>query len=241
MPTVSLKDQLKRLVELQTIDVEIYQFKRELEEKPRLLEESHRKYEEKKSGLKALEEKLKALQVERKSKELDLQASEIDLVKANSQLGLLKTNKEYQAKLTEIESLKADKSVVEEKILLLYDEVDSTSAAINKEKGFLTEEEKKYLTQKKQIEDTIAAIKEKLKILRDVRTQITPNVEKIFLSRYERILENKGGLAIAAVKGNSCGGCFMSITDQMINEIKIHERLVSCEMCARILYLEDDL
>jgi len=27
----------------------------------------------------------------------------------------------------------------------------------------------------------------------------------------------------------------------VINEIKMHDRLILCEMCARILYLEDDL
>ena len=33
----------------------------------------------------------------------------------------------------------------------------------------------------------------------------------------------------------------MNVTPQMINQIKMHERLVFCESCARILYIEDDL
>jgi len=55
-----------------------------------------------------------------------------------------------------------------------------------------------------------------------------------------RILENKQGLALVPVVGSSCGGCHMNVTPQQRNAIKMNEELVFCEMCARILYLEDD-
>ena len=241
MPEVSIRDQVKKLVDLQAIDSEIYRFKTDLEEKPVYIEQLKKKYEEKKAGLQALEGRLKALQVERKSQELELQVKEGDITKANIQLLQLKTNKEYQAKLVEIENIKADKSIIEEKILLLYDEGDAVSASIAKEKTFLAEEEKKYLTQKKEVDDSIREITEKLKILEMKRSQITVDVDKTNLSRYEKILKNKNGLAIVPVTGSSCGGCFMNVPQQVINEIKMHDRLIVCEMCARILYLEDDL
>ncbi|HOW35871.1 MAG TPA: C4-type zinc ribbon domain-containing protein [Candidatus Omnitrophota bacterium] len=241
MPEVSIKDQIKKLVDLQTIDAEIYLYKRDLREKPLYVEELKKRYEDKKAGLKALEEKAKAIQVNRKAQELELQTKEGDIVKANAQLSLLKTNKEYQAKLTEIQSMKADKSVIEEKILVFYDESDAVNADIEKERKFLAEEEQKYLTQKKEVDDSVKEIEEKLKVLNLKRSQITPDISKSNLSRYERVLENKDGLAIVPVNGNSCGGCFMSVPDQVINEIKMHERLVLCEMCSRVLYLADDL
>lgn len=241
MPQVSIKDQLKKLVDLQAIDSERYRFKVELEEKPAFLNNLKDKFEAKKANLKTLEERSKAILVDRKSKELELLAKEGDITKANTQLTQLKTNKEYQAKMTEIESLKADKSIIEEKILILYDEGDTINAEIAKEKSVLTEEEKKYLTQKNEIEDAIREIEERIKILEMKRNQLLPEIDKANLSRYERILDNKKGLAIAPVKGNSCGGCFMNVPEQSINEIKMHDKLVFCEMCARILYLEDDL
>ena len=33
----------------------------------------------------------------------------------------------------------------------------------------------------------------------------------------------------------------MNVTPQMINAIKMRDRLVECEMCSRILYLEEDV
>ena len=242
MPQVSIREQVKKLVELQTIDLEIYNLKRELKEKPLFIEQLKGKYEESKSGLKKLEDKLKSIQVERKSQEVELQGKEEGIVKANAQLSSLKTNKEYQAKLTEIESIKADKSIIEEKILLLFDEGDEVNKLIDKEKSKVSEAEKVYLTQKKEVDDSIVDIQQKLDKLNVQRKQITPEIDKNHLIRYERILENKQGLAIVpVVKGSSCGGCFMNVPHQVINDIKLHDRFISCEMCARILYLEDDL
>ena len=229
------------MVELQKIDFEIYNFKRELREKPDFITQLKEKFESNKEGLKKIEEKLKALALDRKAKELELQSKEGDIVKANTQLFTLKTNKEYQAKLLEIEHIKADKSVMEEKILILFDEIDSVNALIAREKNKVAEEEKKFLTQKNEIDGLIKEIRDKLQAMEAQRNQITPEVNPAQLSRYERILENKDGLALVPIKNHCCGGCFMNVPEQVINEMRMHDRFISCEMCARLLYLEDDL
>lgn len=241
MPDISIKDQLRRLKELQEIDSEIYQYKIELKEKPIYIEELKRQFEEKKAHLKQLEEHLKSVQVNRKSKEGELQAKESEISKANSQLPQLKTNKEYQAKISEIEHYKADKSIIEEEILMAFDKVDAINADITKEKEVLAQEERKYLTQKKEVDDTVCELQDKLKVLENKRKQITPEVDKGILSRYERVLHNKEGLALVPAKNGTCSGCYMNVPAQVVNEIKMYENVIFCEMCARILYIEEDL
>jgi hypothetical protein len=236
-----VKEQVKKLVELQTIDKDIYEFKRELQDKPLALNAIKELFDQKKAKLSVLEEQAKRIQVERKSQELELQAKEGDIAKANSALSQIKTNKEYTAKLKEIESIKADKSIIEEKILLFFDEADQINAQIADEKKVLAEEEKRYLEQKKQVEISVQEIQSKVTALDNQREQILPDVDPQTLAHYERILKNKEGLAIVPVQGNTCGGCYMHITDQVIIEIKMHEKLAHCEMCARILYIEEDL
>ena len=241
MSTISIREQIKNLVELQTVDAEIYRFKKELKEKPVFIEELKKKFEDKKSRLQALEEQLKTVQVHRKGLELEIQSKDADIAKANGQLMSLKTNKEYQAKLSEIENIKADKSLVEEKIILSYDESDAISADIGKEKKVLAEEEHKYLSEKKKADGDILVIEEQMKTLENKRHQIIPVIDKTNLSRYERVLVNKEGLAMVPIRMNTCGGCFMGVPAQVINEIKMHDKLITCEMCSRLLYLEDDL
>lgn len=238
---VSIRDQIKKLVDLQKIDYEIYNLRRELKEKPDFIAQLKDKFENSKAGLAKLEDNLKNLLVDRKAKELELQSKEAEIARANTQLSSLKTNKEYQAKLNEIEHLKADKSVIEEKILILFDEGDTINALLAKEKQAVSEEEKKFLIQKKEVDLLSQEIQDKLKVLEAKRNQISPEINPTYLSRYERILENKGGLALVPIKAHCCGGCFMNVPEQVVNEIKMHDRFIFCEMCARILYLEDDL
>ena len=241
MTDIAIKDQIKTLVELKVIDFEIYKHTKELEEKPVYVEVLKNKYEEKKVHFSELEDLYKKVQLERKEKELDLASKEGEIVKANAQLSQLKTNKEYQAKITEIANINSDKSLIEEKILLSFDKADSVKAEIEKEKEFLAQEEKKYLSEKKNVEDEIKVIRDKVNVLNSKRNQLTPGIDKNVLYRYEKILASREGLAIVPVDGDICGGCFMSVPAQVVNEIKMYKEIIYCETCSRILYLEEDI
>jgi predicted nucleic acid-binding Zn-ribbon protein len=238
---VSMKDQMKKLVDLQKIDGEIYSIKQDLKERPAQVDALKVAFEEKKAHLKSLEDKSKALQLVRKQHELDLKGKEDDIIKANGKLSELKTNKEYQAKLSEIESIKADKSVIEEKILISYDDGDAIIAEIEKEKLKVAENDKRYQAQKKEVDDAVKVLEDRLKVLDSQRQQTAPDLDLKFKLRYEKLLGAREGLAIVPViKGNSCGGCNLNISPQKANAIRMGQELIECEFCARILYLEDD-
>ena len=113
-----LKDELAKLVDLQKIDFEIYTQCQERDvDKPSQAERLKLTVEEKKQEVAVLAEKLKQRQLQKKEKELELAAKEEGVKKSQAQLYQLKTNKEYQAKLQEIASLKADVSRFEEEVL----------------------------------------------------------------------------------------------------------------------------
>lgn len=240
MPDLSVKDQLKKIAELQKIDSEIYSLKIELKEKPAILEQLKKDFESHKEALTALEEKSKTIQVGRKEKELELKTQEDDTAKANIQLSQIKTNKEYTAKITEIEHIKADQSVLEEKILLSFEDSDLVNVDIEKEQLKVAEEEKNYLAKKNETEVDIKVIEGRIKVLDSQHQQATPGIDKDYLTLYERILEHKEGLALVSADEGACGGCYMNVTAQQVNTIKMNDQLVFCERCSRILYLKDD-
>ncbi|HPB68485.1 MAG TPA: C4-type zinc ribbon domain-containing protein [Candidatus Omnitrophota bacterium] len=240
MEQIDIKEQIGGLVALQNVDAEIYDLKRQLEEKPEFLKSLQDQFETKKIKLHQLEEQHKAIQLDRKAKEGDLQAKDAAIAKANTQLSQIKNNKEYMAKIGEIESIKADKSIIEEKIIVAYDEADNIKSQIEKEKNVVQQEEQKYLQAKKSIDDEVKKIEQRIRELGVQRGALLPQINPAFLRRYERILANKAGLAIVSVQGHSCGGCYMNVPAQVINEIKMYDKLISCEMCSRILYLKED-
>lgn len=241
MTQPNIKDETRKLVALQDLDKKIYDLTREKVEQPGILEGIQKDFDTKKAKFKALEEARQKTQLKQKEKEMELGTKEEGIKKSQGQLGQLKTNKDYQTKLAEIEGLKADKSIIEEDILKYMDEIDVLKKEVDAEKKALENEEKVFgekknvvLLRGKEIEGALKDFEGKRKILAD-------SVDKKILERYEHILHGKEGMALAKVLNTSCSGCFMTVPHQVVNEIKMHERLITCGICSRILYLEEDI
>ncbi|TRZ95809.1 hypothetical protein D4R78_02370 [bacterium] len=239
MSKLDLKTQIITLVQLQTVDSEVYGLKEEKESKPQEIKALEISFEEKKEQMVNLEKEALDLQKERKDQELELASKEEAIKKLQTQLYSLKTNKEYQSMLQQIQDSKADASVIEDKILQLFDQADKKKGEIEQEKAKLKEQEKIFHEQKSKVEERIKVVDDRLAQLQAQRKQIIPGVDPGILAQYERILHNRDGLAIVNVKDNSCQGCNMFVPPQVINLIKMYERIVTCEICNRILYICD--
>lgn len=241
MQNVNIKEEIQKLIDLQKIDSRILALKRERDaEKPQQVKELKDKFDSEKSVLTSYEEELKNIQLRKKERELDLQTKEEAARKAQGQLYQLKTNQEYHAKMKEIESLKADVSVLEEDILGILEEVDNKVKELSEQKKVVEEKEKKFNEEKKRIEEEVKELDIKIKSLEDKRGILTKNINPKALSRYEHLLQAKHGLALVPLKGGSCGGCYLNLPPEMINRVKHYSQIIQCEMCARMLYLEED-
>ena len=239
---MNLKDEIRKLAELQEIDSSIYRLEKEKElTKPARLKEIKSTFEEKKKSLAEVEEQLKSLQLKKKDYEVELASKEEILRKSQGQLLQLKTNKEYHAKLTEIGSHKADISVAEEEVLKALDKIDSMKVKLQQEKELLAEEEKKYKQQEQDIASEIKDLEAELAGLDNKRKNLINDVDKKIITRYEHLLKTRNGLALVAVKSNNCSACYLALTHQKINEIKMYQDLVFCENCVRILYIPEDI
>ncbi len=236
MSAVDLKSQIIGLVKLQELDTQIYVLKNEKESKPAEINAIKASFEAKKQNLSVLENAFLDIQKQRKEKELELAANAETVKKLQGQLYSLKTNKEFQAMLQQIADAKADGSLIEEKILISFEESDKAKARIDDENLKLKEEEKLFLEQKKKVKSRIKEIDDHLNQLYAQREQAAETVDPKMLAEYERILSSRDGLAIVAVVNNSCSGCHMLLPPQVINLIKMYDHIVTCEVCNRIFY-----
>lgn len=240
MTTPNIKDETRKLIELQELDKQVFTLSKEKAGHPDILENLLREFETQKMKLKSLEESKQKFTLKQKEKEMDLATKEENIKKAQGQLGQLKTNKDYQTKLAEIEGLRTDKSVIEEDILKLMDEVDAIKKTIEEEKRGVDTAEHTYMEKKNCVLDRGREIDATLKDMGGKRRVAAGVIDKKVLEQYEHILHGRDGLALVKVADHSCNGCFMKVPHQVINEIKMHERLITCETCSRILYLEED-
>jgi len=231
-------EQIKLLIELQKLDEQIYKFRKRKNDIPVRIKFLEDEFKKKGDGLRAVQDAFKTQQVKQKDRENDLASKEETIKKSQAQLYQLKTNKEYQAMQHEIDGHNADKSVIEDEILVIFDENEAKKKDIDKQKSILAEEEKKSAQEKERVNSELKEIEEKLAVLDGQRKELAGKIDKIMLNKYERILKGKNGLAMVPVMHDACGGCNMNVPPQVINEIQMHNSLIFCESCARILYIE---
>jgi hypothetical protein len=80
----------------------------------------------------------------------------------------------------------------------------------------------------REIETAVREIEEQKK---PIQSQIQPR----YLSLYQRIAGSRGGIAVARVRGSSCGGCNMVLPAQFVNELPRSSGIEQCPNCKRIL------
>ena len=234
-----MKDQLQLLWRLQTVERQIEESQREMGSYPGALErlqQMHTALHEKEE-----EEKKKIEELERerinKEGELDMERERIK----RSQLKLLevKTNKEYQALLQEIEGGTERNSQREEEIIVLLEKIDQTRAAYAKTVEQGRQENIQVEEETTNIKNKVAATEQDIARNQEVREEIVRELDPELLRRYDTLKERRNGIAVVLVKNEGCQGCFVTIPPQMYNEVQKHKEIIVCPNCNRILYWEE--
>ena len=173
---------------------------------------------------------------ERRRHEGEVDALRQKLRKYKDQLMAVKTNKEYQAVLTEIATCEKEIAGKEDQILetmIFADELSSQEAAASSE---LTEKEQVIQAKRKELEAFIADFTSQVAGLETQRQVLRDSVTAELLVEYERIAAARHGVAVAPAQDQSCQACHVRLRPQLFTEIKTNQRIIFCESCHRILY-----
>ncbi len=234
-----MADLFEPLLRLQTLDVELFRLRTEQRQKPLELEQVKQRVAQQDAATKVTDQQLKALQNEHKQKELDLSTRETSVKKFQGQLFQVKTNKEYSAMQHEIDQTKADISLLEEEIIKLLESVDQAKREHVGQLEILKREQETLRAEQQRIERDLGTIQGRVAELEQQRQTIAPSVPKDSLALYERVRNSRPDSALAPLIKESCGGCYMLQPPQVINEVHLKARLVTCEACNRILYVDE--
>ncbi len=234
-----MKNQIALLIDIQKIDQVVRTLntkKQTLPEKAAELDESFRtgkeRIDEERTGLEGLS-KL------HREKEAELKAGQEKLRKARERLLEVKTNKEYQAMLTEIETIEKTNGKIEEEILVLYDRIDERKGALKTHEKEFEAVRTKFETERKRIDEEMASLDGALQEQKALFDALIGNLEHDLRRRYEMIKVRRNGIAIVAVRKGICSGCNMNIPPQLYNDIQRSEQIHCCPNCNRILYWDE--
>ncbi|MDP8299583.1 MAG: hypothetical protein P9L88_06760 [Candidatus Tantalella remota] len=203
--TGDIKREIEILAELQEIDTEMFDLNSRKDEIPVRLKEMDDSLEARMGGMKGAEDKLKTLQVSKNEKENEMKSMEEKVVKHQGDLYQIKNNKEYQALQKEIDGINADISLTEEKIINLFDEIEGAQAVLEEEKKIFEQEKQDVEKEKNNIKEEAKKLENRLKELSAGRQELAGTVEDNILRQYDRILKNRGRVALVGINGEFCG------------------------------------
>jgi predicted nucleic acid-binding Zn-ribbon protein len=196
------------------------------------------------SNLEAKKEEIQLTKVQSDRLELELKSRDETISRLRASLNTAKTNKEYAAVLTQLNTTKADTSKIEAQVLDLMKDVEADEAERKKIEEQV-EQQKKTLEQTRTEAEQLsvkyqAEIDQIQSEWNDAAKDVPPDALEIF----KRVAETYDGEALAKVEQQeerstaySCGGCFMSITPETVNLLMTKDDIIRCPNCTRILVL----
>lgn len=198
------------------------------------------------SALEAKKEETQLTKIQSDRLELELKTRDAEVNKLRGSLNNAKTNKEYAAVLTMLNTTKADNSKIETQILELMKAIETDEeecAAIRQQ----IEDQKQLLEEtRKKADGSAMGHEDEIGKIQSEWDEVAKDIPAAPLEIFKRVAETYDGEAVVKVDQQegksgaySCGGCFMGITAESVNMLMSRDEIIRCANCTRILILSD--
>lgn len=231
-----LKKKFDNLVKLQEVEIEKASVQARLGGFPRLLADLDARLKASEGAVTVEADRLSDIQQAYRVQEADAKVIQTRIVKSEEKLRSVKTNKEYQSSLKEIDDLKRSLSAVEDRMIAHLDEMDQVAASVATKEDEMKLLSREIEEEKEQIRQSALFAQEQLDRLNDERAKIIAVIEPDLLKVYETVKQNSGGVAIAVVKNAVCLGCHVNLPPQMFHDLLHFDKLLVCPHCERLIY-----
>ncbi len=235
-----MKEPIQQLIKLQEIDSRILAKRLFIEKVPARICEQDEPLKLSRQNLEKMQQKSETLQKKKREREKSLEDIQEKIKKMKGRTTDIKTNKEYQAHLREIESSEKEIGKIEEEILVIMEDLDRTVKQQKVEEVTVRQEIEKLEVFRKELDREAALHEKELTALKKERTGIVSSIDPDIYATYMRLLRSGGGVALSPAKNEVCSGCDMNIPPQLFVEVRKNEELIQCPQCHRILFCRED-
>lgn len=237
-----MKTQIKNLLELQNIDLQIEALLAKEKEIPKQKEKLKIQEKKLRQEIEDSEKNHKKLVLDQRECERQIAQLQEQIKKYNNQLLAVKKNEEYQALLKEIDEIKKQIGLKEEEQIKIMLQMDEANLFFLEAKKRIEAEIQQIKKQEEQVDMELQEVIQERKKLEQQKVEAQKLVSPELLNHYTRVKQmKKAGPVVVPLKDEICSGCFMQLLPQVVNEIMAGEKIHTCRHCGRILYYADSL
>lgn len=234
-----ISKQLQLLIKLQESDLKIQKMEFLIKRIPTELGELRENCSHMELGLEEIKEEIERLEKERRAQERDIEAKKEEISKRKKRLMEVKTNKEYSAVSTEVDSFSKIVSGIEEEVITIMEKIEEHKSALTQKNELMKKEIENLARVEQEKKAEMSKLQQRLLQFKTRREEISKGVEENLLKHYSRISQGRKGLAVVPIVDNICQGCHMTVIPQTVAEVKRNNKIITCLHCSRILYWQN--
>ena len=235
---------LEALHRLQQIESELNTYRSKEQALRRKVRQAQRLIDKADSDCAAHQESITRCQIEIDQVDLDVKTREESMNKHRQALNAAKSNKEYAAILTALNTEKADTSKYESRVLELMaqkEQMVDESKSLQEEKTRMT---KRLERAEQNLDRYLTDTREVVERLEADRTVAAEKLPASAIDTFDRVAARHEGDAMAETirvssrgEDHICSGCNMSVPLEHVNRLRSRDEILECSSCGRILYV----
>jgi uncharacterized protein len=227
---------LDRLIRLQRLESAADEARRRIADHPQRIQALEDRLATARETVAEAKTRLTDAQNKRRTDEKDVATVQARLARYKDQLLEVKTNREYQLMLQEIETAQNDIRAREDRILDSMMESDELTAALKKAEAALKSVEKEAGAERQLLDQEIAELRAELDRTGDAREKLAGEIDHGVLAIFEQVARGRKGIAVAEARDGMCTICHVRLRPQVFNEVRRNDSIIQCDSCRRILY-----
>ena len=230
---------IKTLCNLQDIDLEYESIANQLESEPNSIKDLEKELTDLQSKLQDSENRVQNNEKKQRTYESDIKDNEQHIKRSREKTKSIKSNKEYQALLKEIEETEKKNTVLEEEILKCMYEKEESAIAVKTVKEKVQSVQEKLKSEKNVYETRRKEIEQRFNTLGSEREKLASGLPENVTKRYEYLKKVGNGVAVGFVEKGTCSACHTIIPAQYVIELRKSSEIMYCMTCQRFLIWRD--
>lgn len=233
--------ELEKLIELQKTDTKLRQLKKDIDTADQRRAEIEQEFERHAFEIRGIQNNAEEAKTARANLERQISENKTSLERADRNLKHSQNQKEYEAAMRETDALQKQIAQLETQVLEKMTAVEEADKVLSDRaeeiSGVETNRQNKLNEFDTEIEDKRKEFETESQKRQDVFVTLPGNLASV----YNRLAtRSRDGIAVAEVKNGACSACFMSLRPQVLVELKTTDKMITCENCTRILYIENN-
>ena len=168
--------------------------------------------------------------------EVESQRIKIEHAEASLYSGQVTNPKELQDLQMDVASLKKFLGTLEERELEAMVRAEKTEKALDESNKKLKAVQSNLKEQNRDLTNESETLNQDMERLAPERKAIVDDIAENLLNAYEKLRQQKKGIAVAAMVENSCSACGATLTQSQHQNARSTDGLFNCPTCGRIIY-----